>query len=101
MIKEIAKAGPANWEAAEPVMTNMPAPIMAPMPIAMMFQGPSKRLSPVLSEDSASLSISETDLVIKYLFIKLSSHGRGGVAIKRQALFGVKNLNYPFAPFSF
>jgi hypothetical protein len=46
-------AGPASLAAARPVMTKMPAPMMAPMPSEVSETGPSTRLSPVSLAPSA------------------------------------------------
>src|SRR5580658_2676412 len=52
--------GPAYSDAAEPVITNMPAPIMAPIPSVTKFTGPRARLrlcSPVSSASFISVVI--------------------------------------------
>src|SRR5579863_6073926 len=52
-------AGPAYSEAAEPVSTKMPAPIIAPIPNVTRFTGPSARLrlcSPVSEASFISVS---------------------------------------------
>ena len=45
MTIEITSAGPAFIDAAVPVSTKMPVPMIAPMPSAVRFHGPSDRLS--------------------------------------------------------
>ena len=45
MIIENTSAGPAFCEAAVPVRTKMPVPMIDPMPSAVRFHGPSDRRS--------------------------------------------------------
>ena len=50
-------AGPASWAATRPVMTKMPAPMMAPMPSEVRAIGPRmrrRRFSPAASACSVS-----------------------------------------------
>src|SRR5580693_8778412 len=52
--------GPAYSDAAEPVITKMPAPMIAPMPKVTRFTGPSARFrlcSPVSLDSSISMVI--------------------------------------------
>ena len=45
MIIESTSAGPAFCEAAVPVSTKMPVPMIEPMPSAVRWSGPSERRS--------------------------------------------------------
>ena len=42
---ETTSAGPAFWDAAVPVSTKIPVPMIDPMPSAVRFHGPSDRRS--------------------------------------------------------
>jgi hypothetical protein len=63
---EMAMAGPAFWAAATPVRENSPAPMIAPIPKAMRFPGPSVRFS-LTSAPSDSAMMLLTDLVANRL----------------------------------
>ena len=43
MMNDNTTAGPAKFAAALPVITKMPAPMMAPMPRLIRLNGPSER----------------------------------------------------------
>src|SRR5688572_13453661 len=62
MMNETMIAGPANCAAARPVSTNMPVPMMQPMPSSTRFVAPSVLLS---SPCSCSACICSTDLRTK------------------------------------
>ncbi len=57
MTNESTIAGPANWAAAVPVNTKMPAPIIAPIPRVIKFTGPSARFSECSLVSAASAMI--------------------------------------------
>src|SRR5262245_3813641 len=56
MIMEKTRPGPAFCDAAVPVRTKMPVPMIEPMPSAVRFNGPSARRSPPCSASSRSES---------------------------------------------
>ena len=56
-------AGPAYCAAAVPVSTKIPAPMIAPMPMAMMLPGPSERAS---GDRSASCTMRAIGLRAQY-----------------------------------
>src|SRR5437899_7146758 len=62
MIIDSTSAGPAFCDAAVPVRTKMPVPMMQPMPSAVRFQGPSERRS---SPRSASACSASNDFLVK------------------------------------
>src|SRR5215472_14942491 len=67
MMYEITMAGPANWAAAVPVSTKMPAPMIPPMPIEIRLMGPSARLSECSPHSLASARMLSIGLVAKSL----------------------------------
>src|SRR5262245_25314836 len=56
MIIEKTSAGPAFCDAAVPVRTKMPVPMMDPMPSAVRLSGPSDRRSTLRSASACSAS---------------------------------------------
>src|SRR6266567_9001138 len=60
MAKLITTPGPANCAAAWPVKTKMPAPMMAPIPRVIRWNGPSARLSPVSASGFSEICIARS-----------------------------------------
>src|ERR1022692_3728163 len=59
--------GPAFSAAAMPVSENRPAPIMAPMPSATRFTGPSVRLSECSLSSASDLMRSSDFVAVRYM----------------------------------
>jgi hypothetical protein len=69
-MNDIVTAGPAASAAAAPVLTNNPAPIMAPIPKAIRLLAPSVRFKPdSLSEVCASKP--SVDFILHKLVVQL------------------------------
>ncbi|MNH46437.1 hypothetical protein D3C79_1092180 [compost metagenome] len=71
MMNEIVIAGPALLAAAEPVIEKSPAPIMAPIPKATRFTGPSVLFRVPSPLSAASLVSKSID------FLKFINYGLG------------------------
>jgi hypothetical protein len=63
---ESVTAGPAACPAAAAVLTNKPAPMMAPIPNAIKFAGPNVLFKP-FSESSACDKSAESDFFLNKL----------------------------------
>src|SRR5579872_6628862 len=103
MIIESTRAGPAFCEAAVPVSTKMPVPMIEPMPSAVRFQGPSDRRS---APPSASALSSVSDFVEKRPMPQRAAPRAGCLArderpgiglarVQRETVFGGREAGVP------